>query len=123
MATTLELTQEQVDRFSKFVEISNQIAILEQQAKEIRNEIEDVVLHSNVSDEETIMMFIDSDVIELSKPTKSLKFNYDVKDFINETKNYDVLAVSTTLARKHLTNEQLDVYFKIEQGKRKLSIK
>lgn len=123
MALQLELTQEQTDRFGKFIDLKNQIDYLNKQAEEIKKEINDLVQSSGADDSEAVMMFIDGAVIELSKPTQALKFNYDIKKFIAETNNYDVLQISSTLARKHLTPDELENYFVFETGSRKLSVK
>ncbi len=123
MAVQLELTQEQIDRYGRFIELKKQIEFLKKETDEIREEIDAAVRERDIDSSETVMIFIDDNVIELSKPTQSLKFNYDIAEFINETNKYDVLQVSTTLARKHLTADEIDVYFKIEPGSRKLTIK
>lgn len=123
MAVQLELTQEQIDRYGRFIELKKQIDYLKKESDEIREEIDAAVRERDIDSSETVMIFIDDNVIELSKPTQTLKFNYDIAEFINETNKYDVLQVSTTLARKHLTTDEIDVYFKIEPGSRKLTIK
>lgn len=123
MAVALELTQEQVDRYGQFIELKKQIELLTKESDVIRKEIEQAIKDQDIDSDETIVMFIDSNIIELSKPTQTLKFNYDIEQFINETRKYEVLQVSTILARKHLQSDELDVYFKIEPGSRKLSIK
>lgn len=123
MANMPKLTEQQVKRFDEYIALQDAIKQLTEQATEIRTEIEQVVYDSNSSDDESVVLIVNDKIIEFSVVSKSFKFDYDVKQYIEETSAYGTLTVSSTAAKAALSSEQIDKYFNIEKGSRRLKIK
>lgn len=123
MAHTIALTDQQVERYDEYVYLQQTIKELTEQASIIRTELEQQVHDANVNDDEVAVFIVKDKIIEFSVVAKSFKFVYDIKDYIEETNAYETLSVSSTEAKKALNTEQLNKYFNIEKGTRRLKIK
>jgi hypothetical protein len=123
MATTIDLTAEQITAFDEYIQIQQTIKELTEKAEAIRVDIDQCVKNANAADDEAVVLIINDHSLEFSVVAKSFKFDYDIVSYISETNAFDTLTVSSTAAKKSLSNEQVEKYFKIENGSRRLKIK
>jgi hypothetical protein len=123
MSIPLILSDEQKEHFSEFIRIKDEIALLEKQAAEYKKELDDIVNTSDISSTESIIININDRSIEYSKVSESIKFDYDVQLFLSEVQDYSLMDISVTKARKALSAEQIDQYFRTELGGRKMYVK
>jgi hypothetical protein len=123
MATVIKISEEQVSRFEEYVALQRSIKELSDQAAEIRAEIDQCVYDVDPIEDESVVIIVNDSIIEFSVVPKSFKFDYDIKEYIEETSAYDTLTVSSTEAKKILSAKQVDKYFRIEKGTRRIKIK
>ena len=123
MATIIKLTEEQTTRFDEFVSLQQAIKDLTDQAAIIRTEIDQCVRDAEADDTEAVVILVNDNIIEFSVVANSYKFDYDIEDYIVETSAYNTLTVSSTVAKKELSSDQVEKYFRIEKGSRRLKIK
>lgn len=123
MAVMLQLAEEQITAFEEYVQIQQTIKDLTEKADAIRVDIEQCVAEANAPDNEAVVLIINDHLLEFSVVSKSFKFDYDIEQYIAETNAYETLTVSSTAAKKALSTEMVEKYFKIENGSRRLKIK
>jgi hypothetical protein len=93
---------------------------LDNQLKNLRKLVDNIIANANADDLEEVVMETDMVIIPFSTNTESLKFKYDMEQYIQETGKYATLSVSLVEARKHLSHAQLATYFETVVGSRKL---
>lgn len=123
MATIVKISEEQVARFEEYVAIQQAIKEMSDKAAEIRAEIDQCVYDVDPVEDESVVIIVNDSIIEFSVVPKSFKFDYDIKEYIEETSAYGTLTVSSTEAKKILSAKQVDKYFRIEKGTRRIKIK
>lgn len=123
MAVVIKISEEQTTRFDEYIALQKAIKEMTDQANEIRTEIEQCVHDENPADDQAVIIMVNDNVIEFSVVASSYKFAYDIEAYIHETQAYDTLTVSSTAAKKVLSKEQVEAYFSIDKGSRRLKIK
>lgn len=123
MKHEIVLTLEQQERFNEYLELQEKIKIDTAASEVIRKEIDQVVAESDAEDDQPVVMVVGNRTISYSAVAQNYKFNYDMASYINETKAYDTLTVSVANARRILSEANVNVYFSVEKGSRRISLK
>jgi hypothetical protein len=93
---------------------------LDTQLKNLRKLVDNIVANANADDLEEVIMETTDFIIPFATVSESLKFDYNVKKYLEETGAYNTVSVSIVDARKHLSTQQLSTYFNTVVGSRKI---
>jgi hypothetical protein len=123
MATIIKLSEEQTTRFDEFIALQQAIKDLKIQSDIIRTEIDQCVRDAEPPDTDAVVILVNDNIIEFSVVAKSFTFSYDIEQYIIETSAYNTLTVSSTAAKTELSSAQVEKYFSVEKGTRRIKIK
>lgn len=117
------LSEEQLAKFSKMALLMEEIKILEKEVAVYKQELLDVIEEQQIDKFEPVYADVKGARIEFSKAAIMSKFDYDLKDFMDETEGYFYLEVSVSRAKANMSSKSFAKYFVSSIGNRKMYVK